>query len=66
MDKEKIIEIAKNPEIKTNKDLMESRDILVDEFQKTKDLIINLTRHLEIIEEHYNAINNEIGKRLNK
>lgn len=66
MDKEKIIEIAKNPEIKTNKDLMESRDILVDEFQKTKDLIINLTRHLEIIEEHYNVINNEIGKRLNK
>jgi len=44
--------------------LIECRDSLLDEFEKTKELIVNLTRHLEAIEEYYNVINNEIGKRL--
>lgn len=66
MDKNKIIEIAKSPQDKSNKDLIESRDLLMAEFEKTKELIINLTRHLEAVENSYEVINTEIGKRLNK
>jgi hypothetical protein len=64
MEKEKIKEIVENVNEKTNKDLIESRGILLDEYTKTKELIIELTRHLEIVENYYEAINNEIGKRL--
>ena len=64
MDKEKIIDIVKNVKDKSNKDLIESRDILHIEFEKTKELIINLTRHLEAIQTDYELINKEIGNRL--
>ena len=64
MDKDKITEIVKNVSDKPNKDLLEARDILLSEFTKTKELIIDLTRHLEIVEEYYETINKEIGNRL--
>ena len=64
MDKNKVNEILDNPSIKPNKDLIECRDFLYAEFEKTKQLIIDLTRHLDIVESNYNVINNEIGKRL--
>jgi hypothetical protein len=64
MDKEKIIEVVKNVKDKSNKDLIESRDILLVEFEKTKELIINLTRHLESVQTDYELINKEIGNRL--
>ena len=64
MEKEKIKEIVENVTNKPNKVLIECRDSLLDEFEKTKELIVNLTRHLEAIEEYYNVINNEISKRL--
>jgi hypothetical protein len=64
MDKDVITEIVKNVSDKTNKDLLEARTTLLEEFTKTKELIIELTRHLEIVEEYYETINKEIGKRL--
>jgi hypothetical protein len=64
MDKDKIIEIVENVKDKSNKDLIESRDILLIEFNKTKELIINLTKHLEAVQMYYEAINTEIGKRI--
>jgi len=64
MEKDKLLDIVKNVKEKSNKDLFESRDLLSDEYQKTKDLIISLTRHLEAIEESYNIINAEIGDRI--
>lgn len=64
MDKNKIIDIANNCEDTSNKDLVESRDFLIEEFQKTKELIIDLTRHLESIEVLYDKINNELEKRI--
>jgi len=63
MDKDKIIDIIKNVKDKSNKDLIESRDILADEFEKTKKLIIDLTLHIELVEEYYNVINDEMSKR---
>lgn len=66
MDKDKIIEIVQNVKDKPNKDLFESRDILYEEFLKTKELIIELTKHLDVVQEYYEAINAEIGNRLKK
>jgi len=63
MDINSLNEIIENYENKPNKDLLSVRTILVEEFDKTKELIISLTRHLDNIEEKYNIINNEIGKR---
>lgn len=64
MDKDKIIEVVENAKDKSNKDLIECRDILALEFEKTKELIINLTRHLDAVSEYYETINKEIGKRI--
>jgi len=64
MDKEKIIDIIKNVKDKSNSDLFGARDILIDEHEKTKNLIIDLTRHLDSVEEYYETINNEIGNRV--
>jgi hypothetical protein len=64
MDKDKIIEIVQNVKDKSNKDLIESRNVLADEYEKTKTLIVDLTRHLEIVEEYYNTVNNEVGNRM--
>jgi hypothetical protein len=66
MEKEKLFEIAKDPKNKSNKDLFIVVDELYIEHEKTKNLIIDLTRHLESIEILYNDVNNEIEKRIKK
>jgi uncharacterized membrane protein YgaE (UPF0421/DUF939 family) len=63
MEKEKIIEIINDVENKSNKDLLEISNILEVEFDKTKELIIDLTRHLDTVEKLYNTVANEIEKR---
>jgi hypothetical protein len=63
MEKERIIEIANDVENKPNKDLVSVLNELYSEYGKTKDLIIDLTRHLETVEDLYNKVNTEIGKR---
>jgi hypothetical protein len=63
MDKNKIIEIANDVANKSNKDLFVVIEELGGEFEKTKELIIDLTRHLEAIEDLYNTVNKEIEKR---
>lgn len=64
MEKNEIIDIAKNAKDTPNKRLIEARDLLYDEFEKTKDLIVTLTRHLESVQDYYEIINKELGKRL--
>ena len=66
MEKEKIIEIINDVENKSNKDLFIAINELNDEFDKTKQLIVDLTRHMESVELSYNRVNNEIEKRLKK
>ena len=66
MDKDKIIDIANNAEHKSNKDLELCLDNLTIEFKKTKEVILNLTNHLDGIMELYDKVNNEIGKRVRK
>ena len=63
MEKTKILDIANDVENKSNKDLVIVLDELYIEYEKTKDLIISLTRHLDSVEILYNKVNDEIGKR---
>jgi hypothetical protein len=63
MEKSKLIEIANDVENKPNKELIIALSELYDEHLKTKDLIIDLTRHLDIVEDLYNKVNKEVGKR---
>lgn len=66
MEKEKLIDIATDVKNKSNGDLFLVEKELYDEFEKTKSLIIDLTRHMESISELYNNVNTEIGKRQTK
>jgi hypothetical protein len=64
MEKERLLEIAENVEEKSNKDLFLVVNELYDEFQNTKNLIIDLTRHLDSVEVLYNRVNKEVEKRI--
>jgi galactitol-specific phosphotransferase system IIB component len=66
MEKEKIIEIINDVENKSNKDLFITVNELYEEFEKTKQLIVDLTRNMESIEKSYNRVNKEIEKRVKK
>jgi hypothetical protein len=66
MDKNRLIEIAKDVKNKSNKDLFIVVNELYGEFEKTKQLIVDLTRHLESVETLYNEVNTEIEKRIKK
>jgi hypothetical protein len=64
MEKDKVINIANNSENSSNKDLVDVRDFLIEEYTETKNIIIDLTKHLDGIEELYNKVNNELEKRI--
>lgn len=63
MDKNKVLEISNDVENAVNKDLITAKNALNDEYEKTKELIIDLTYHLESVEKMYEKIIKEIGKR---
>jgi hypothetical protein len=63
MEKDKIIDVIDDVTNKSNKDLFTALEQLSIEFENTKQLIIDLTRHLESIEDSYNTVNREIEKR---
>jgi hypothetical protein len=64
MESKKLIEIAEDVENKSNNDLLMVADELYEEFESTKQLIIDLTRHLDGVESLYNKVNKEIKKRI--
>lgn len=66
MEKEKILEIVNDVENKSNKDLFLVVNELHVEFENTKQLIIDLTRHLEGVEQLFNKVNKEIDRRIKK
>jgi|TARA_B100000700_G_scaffold331302_1_gene462999 hypothetical protein len=57
------MEILKDYKDKPNKHLLTEMDKLKTEFDKTKDLIIKLTLHLDSVEGNYNLLNDEMKKR---
>ena len=50
MDKDKIIEIVNNVKDKPNKDLLECEYVLFNEYETTKQIIVELMNHMELIE----------------
>jgi len=66
MEKEKLLKIVKNVNDTPNKDLLEAANDLYTEFEKTKQLIIDLTRHLDSVEVSYNKVKNELKNRQKK
>lgn len=65
MDNKKALEVIKNYKNSSNKELSELMDFLNEDFEKTKDLIIKLTYHLDTTEDSYNKVFEEYKKRLN-
>ncbi len=63
MKSEEILEILKDYKNKSNKDLVSTLDFLKEDFEKTKDILVKLTYHLESTENSYNKILEEINKR---
>lgn len=66
MDKEKILKILSDVENKSNKDLFEVEEILYKEHEKSKEIIVDLTKHMELIESLHNKVTKEIEKRKSK
>ena len=64
MESKKLIEIAEDVENKSNNDLSTVANELYEEFESTKQLIVDLTRHLDGVESLYNKVNKEIKKRI--
>jgi hypothetical protein len=63
MEKEKLESILNDLSNKSNKDLFEAEEFLFGEFEKTKALIVDLTKHIDIIEEFHRDVMVEIEKR---
>lgn len=63
MEKVKLLEIVENVKDKSNKDLFEAEDFLYNEYEKTKSLVIELTRHMDAIEDLHTTITKEIENR---
>lgn len=65
MEEKKVLEILEDYKNKSNKDLMFALDFLKTDFEKTKDILIKLTYHLDNTELAYNKLFDEYNKRVN-
>ena len=63
MDKEKLLKVVAVIENKSNKDLLDAESFLFEEFETAKKLAIELTRHMDAIEELHEKVIKEIKKR---
>jgi hypothetical protein len=63
MDKANLINIIENCESKPNADLTAVLELLGNEFEETKSLLLKLSEHLDKVEESYNKVNEELKKR---
>jgi hypothetical protein len=64
MESKEVLNILSNYKNSSNKELTNVMDFLQDDFDKTKDLIIKLTKHLDTTEESYNKVFEEYKKRI--
>jgi len=62
---EQVTEIISEIDSRPNSDLTKVMDFLRDDFDETKDMIIDLTKHLDNIEKMYDLVHNEYKKRTN-
>jgi hypothetical protein len=64
--KEEVIEIIKDYKNRPNKDLIKALDLLSQDFEYTKNKLIQLTTHLDRVEHTYNTILKEYDERTSK
>ena len=50
---------------KPTKEILDVMKVLKDEFDKTKNIIVDLTNHLESVERKFNLLDKEVDKRNN-
>jgi hypothetical protein len=62
---ENLQSIIRDIDSSSNKDLTEAMDFLNTDFSETKSMIIDLTNHLDNIEDLYNKILTEYENRVN-
>jgi predicted nucleic acid-binding Zn-ribbon protein len=60
------IKVIEECETRPNSELLKVLGMLEAEFEDTKKLIVQLTEHLDKVEDSYNKINEEIKKRTGK
>jgi prefoldin subunit 5 len=60
---EKVVSIIKEHKTSPNKDLLYALDFLKEDFEKTKENLISLTKHLDKVENSYNLILKEYQSR---
>lgn len=60
---EEVTEIISDITNRGNKDLVQVMDYLSQDFEETKNMIIDLTKHLDNIENLYNSVLKEYKKR---
>lgn len=63
--KEEVIEIIKDYKNRPNKDLIKALDLLTQDFEYTKNKVIELTKHLDKVEFTYNTLLKEYDARKN-
>jgi hypothetical protein len=64
MEKEKILEIIKDYKNRPNKDLIKAMDILTQDFEFTKNKLVELSNHLDKVEFTYNTLLKEYNERI--
>lgn len=60
------MEFFKEYKNKPNKDIIDVMSTLKEDFNKSKDLIIKLTLHIEDTEKKFNLLESELKKRKNQ
>lgn len=65
MEPKEVLNILNDYKNSSNSDLTKVMDFLQKDFDKTKDLIIKLTKHLDVTEQSYNKVFEEYKKRMN-
>jgi hypothetical protein len=60
-----LIEIVKDYKNRSNKDLVLAMEKINSEFEETKKIVINLSKHLDRLEKTYNDILSEYKNRTN-
>jgi hypothetical protein len=59
----KAMEVIDNPSESSNSELKLAMDVIQSDFTKLKDKLINITYHLDTLEETYNKLLTEYNKR---
>jgi len=61
----KTIEVINDPKSSSNSDLIMAMEVLQKDFESVKETLLNLTHHLDTLENTYNSVLKEYNTRTN-